>query len=114
MKVTKVTKVSYKALENENRKREGVTKAPSFFLSFYPYRKKRKYESNEKFHPEKHILELAIRRGIVGLGDVRGMYRCGPERARFILARLVRRGYLKPAVCGGFVPTGRTYIEVGE
>lgn len=61
---------------------------------------------------DKAVLELAVKRGVVGVSDVRGCCRCGDDRARWILLRLSQQGYLVHAQSGGFRPTRRAEIEV--
>lgn len=63
---------------------------------------------------EKSVIELAVRRGLIGLSDVRGCCRCGEDRARWILLRLTKQEYLFPAESGGFKPTRKAHIEVNS
>lgn len=61
---------------------------------------------------DKAVVTLAVKRGVVGVSDVRGCCRCGDDRARWILLRLSQQGYLTPARSGGFTPTRKAHIEV--
>lgn len=61
---------------------------------------------------DRDLLRYAVRRGVVGLSDVRILCRCGEARARAILLKLSRLGYLQPGTGGGFVPTSVTLLEV--
>lgn len=61
---------------------------------------------------DREVLTLASNAGRVGLSDVRRLCRCSEGRARFILTRLVRLGYLWPCKSGGFAPSNKGSLEV--
>lgn len=62
---------------------------------------------------DKEVLRVAVKNRVVGLADVRGACRCGNDRAKFVVERLVRQGYLvKKWVGGGFGPSDKAVKRV--
>lgn len=61
---------------------------------------------------DREVLTLASNAGRAGLSDVQCLLRCSEGRARYILTRLVRLGYLRPSKTGGFIPSHKGSLEV--